>query len=60
MRRVLPDTNIYGRILEKSEQDIIYLAAQKGYLKGVFVVYGFDPKFENYEMFIKEIRRLST
>ena len=42
MKRVLPDTNIYGRIIEKSQQDIIYLATQRGVLKGVFVIYGFE------------------
>ncbi|MBI2545800.1 hypothetical protein HYV81_01330 [Candidatus Woesearchaeota archaeon] len=41
-KRVILDTNIYGRILEEFHQKVIREAVDRGVLKGHFIIYGFD------------------
>ncbi len=42
MKRVMLDTNIYGKILEEFHHTIIQEALERGIFKREFIIYGFD------------------
>ncbi len=52
MKRVLLDTNIYGRIIEERQENIIRESINKDVFKGKFVIYGCN-------IVIKELRATS-